>query len=165
TTRDGWRAITVVLKATDWQKDTLALNKWIYTRYGRRDKFEAGQIVGEVPISGGNLASVAVAPERSVYNLVPRGSAPDASHWEVVSQAGVTAPVARGQQVGELVLTDPDGFEQRVPLLAQSDVEANPMAKVAHTAKGGGGMWIGGSLLLGAMAMRSRGRRRGIRAI
>jgi serine-type D-Ala-D-Ala carboxypeptidase (penicillin-binding protein 5/6) len=165
TTREGWRAITVVMKATDWQKDTKALNDWIYTRYGRRDKFEAGQVVGEVPILGGNLASVPAAAERSVYNLVVRGSAPSASHWEVVPQAGLTAPVAHGQQVGELVLTDPDGFEQRVPLLAQADVEATPMARVAHTAKGGSGMWIGGSLLLGAMAMRSRGRRRGIRAI
>ena len=165
TTRDGWRAITVVMKAKDWQKDTESLNDWVFARYGRRDKFEPGQVVAEVPVAGGSRASVPVVTDRPAYNLVVRGSAPDASHWQVVPVAGLTAPVAHGQQVAELVLTDGDGFEQRVPLLAQSDVEATPMARVAHTAQGGGGMWIGGSLLLGAMAMRSRGRRRGFRAI
>ncbi len=168
TTRDGWRAITVVLKATDWQKDTSALTDWVYARYGRRDKFEAGKTMGEATVVGGTSATVPVAPERSAYNLVVRGSAPDASHWEVAFDPEVKAPVATGQRVGDLLLWDGDGFEQKIPLLAQCDVPAasTPVASVAKAAtKGGNGLWIGGVMLLGAMGLRSRARRKVVRRV
>ena len=168
TTRDGWRAITVVLKANDWQKDTSSLTDWVYARYGRRDRFEAGKTVADAPVVGGVSATVPVAPERSAYNLVVRGSAPDTSHWETAFDPGVKAPLVTGQKVGDLVLRDGDGFEQRVPLLAQCDVPAapSPVARVAQAAtKGGNGAWIGGVMLLGAMGLRSRSRRKMVRRV
>lgn len=167
TSRQGWRAITVVLKATDWQKDTSALTDWVYARYGRRNRFEAGQTAAEAPVVGGTAATVPLAPERSVYNLVVRGSAPDASRHEFVLDPGVAAPIVRGQRLGDLVLRDADGFEQRVPLLAQCDVPAapTPIARVAKSAGGSNGAWIGGVMLLGVMGLRSRSRRRMVRRV
>jgi len=165
TTREGWRAITVVLKAKDWQKDTDDLTNWIYARYGRRDRFEAGQIVGDLPVIGGTQTTIAAAPERAAYNLVVRGSAADATHHEIVPEPNLTAPITRGQKVGELRLTDADGFEQMIPLLAQADVPVTTLAKVSRSTGGNSGLWIGGTMLFGAMALRSRGRRRSYRAI
>ena len=162
--RDGWRAITVVLKAKDWQKDTAALTDWAYARYGRRDRFELGGKVADVPVQGGTSATVVAVPERPAYNLVVRGSAPEASRHEVVLDPAVQAPVAPGQRLGELVLTDADGFEQRVPLLAQCGVSASPtiVARVVHPGDKGG-LWIGGAMLGGLTLLRSRSRRMGVR--
>ncbi len=167
-TRDGWRTITVVLKATDWQKDTAGLTDWAFARYGRRDRFEVGQTVADATVVGGTATSVAVAPERTAYNLVVRGSAPTASSHAVVLDAGVKAPVARGQRMGDLVLRDADGFEQRVPLLAQADVPAAPTV-VARVENAGGSpaskLWIGGALFGGWALVRSRSRRRVVRRV
>lgn len=162
-TRQGWRAITVVLKANDWQKDTVALTDWAFARYGRRDRFEAGQVVGQAPVAGGAAEAVPAAPERSAYNLVVHGAPLDASRWQVAYDS-LGAPVRRGQKVGELVLTDGDGFVQRVPLLAQSDVAAAPSVVGAVAKTGGrGGLWIGGLMLAGWAGLRSRTRRRIVR--
>lgn len=165
TIRDGWRAITVVLKATDWQKDTDDLSNWVYARYGRRDRFEAGQVAGQIPVAGAAVPTVAAIPERSAYNLVVRGTSPDATHHEIVAEPNLAAPIAQGQKVGELRLVDADGFEQRVPLLAQCDVPATTLARVSRTTGGNSTLWIGGAMLLGVAALRSRGRRRSFRAI
>ena len=167
TTRDGWRAITVVLKATDWQKDTVDLTDWVYAKYGRRDRFEAGKTAAEAPVVGGTEASVAVAPERSAYNLVLRGSAPDVSRHEFVFDPSLSAPVVRGQKMGEVVLTDGDGFEQRVPLLAQSDVPATPtmLAQVAPKGGTGSGLLIGGAMFGGLVLLKGRSKRRVMRRV
>lgn len=161
TTRSGWRAITVVMKAQDWKKDTQDLTNWVYARYGRRDRFEAGQVVGEVPIVGGVVSSAPAVAERAAYNLVVRGSAPDASRWEASYDPEVKAPVVRGQRVGELILRDADGFEQRVPLVADCDVpEAPTLARTVRSSGGGAAPWIGGATLVGVVALRNRTRRR-----
>ncbi len=161
TMRQGWRAITVVLKATDWQKDTVALNEWVYARYGRRDRFEAGQVVAQAPVLGGMKATVPVVPERSAYNLVTHGAPIDASHWDVALDPNVSAPVASGQRMGDLVLRDGDGFVQRVPLLAQYEVVSAPTIVGRVTRSGGGsGLWIGGVALAGWASVRSRTRKR-----
>ena len=162
TTRDGWRAITVVLKATDWQKDTTDLTDWVYARYGRRDRFEAGKTAAQAPVTGGTAASVAVAPERSVYNLALRGSAPDATRHEFLYDEGLQAPIVQGQKVGEMVLTDADGFKQRVPLLAMDDVAASPtvLARVAPKGGSGSGLLIGGAMFGGLILLKGRSKRR-----
>ena len=167
-TRDGWRAITVVLKAKDWQKDTADLTDWAFARYGRRDRFAAGAKVADAPLAGGTAASVAVAPERAAYTLVVRGSAPTASSHGIALDPDARAPIARGQRMGDLVLRDADGFEQRVPLVALADVPAAPTV-VARVENAGGGraskLWIGGALFGGWALMRSRSRRRVVRRV
>ena len=163
TVRDGWRAITVVLKAKDWQKDTGDLANWAYARYGRRDTVRAGRPVVDAPVSGGALASVPAVPERDAYNLVVRGSAPDRAS-KTVSLLPVSAPISKGQRVGEIVLRDGDGFEQRVALLAQADVPAAPVAQVVsnvtHPGGGASRFLIGGALVGGWAILRGRSRRR-----
>lgn len=166
--RDGWRAITVVLKAKDWQKDTGDLTDWVYARYGRRDRVEPGQTVAEAPVAGGTAATVAVEPERAAYNLVVRGSAANCTSKTVALSEAIQAPVVKGQKLGELVLRDGDGFEQRVALLAQADVPAAPVAgAVAKVGQAGGrgGLWIGGAMLGGWALLRGRTRRRMVRRV
>ena len=168
TVRDGWRAITVVLKANDWQKDTADLTDWVYKEYGRRDRFAAGVPVADAPVAGGTASVVSVAPERAAYNLVVRGSPPDASRHEFVLDP-VSAPVAVGQKMGELVLRDADGFEQRVPLLAQAEVPVAPTIVGKVTGSGSDGnasrLWIGGAMFGGLALMKGRSKRRMVRRV
>ena len=165
TKRDGWRAITVVLKATDWQKDTAELTDWIHVKYGRRDVFEVGRTAAEAPVTGGTLPSVPVSPERTAYNLVLRGSAADATRHELLIDPSIAAPVTRGQKLGELILTDADGLVQRVPLLAQTDVPAAPtvLAHVAPKGSAGAGFLIGGAMFGGLILLKGRSKRRVMR--
>lgn len=164
TSRDGWRAITVVLKAKDWQADTTKLTDWVYGRYEKRDQVEPDQVLAEPSVTNGQIPTVAVVPQREAYNLVPKGTPTDASSHEVRLDP-VTAPVVKGQQLGELVLRDQDGFEQRIPLVANNDVAANPSPLSAATRRGGNGLWLGAAMLGGVMYLRGKTRRRVLRAV
>ena len=158
--RDGWRAITVVLKAKDWQKDTGDLTDWVYARYGRRDRVEPGVSLADAPVLGGTATGVPVAPERAAYNLVVRGSAPACTSKTVALDQAVAAPILKGQRLGEVVLRDGDGFEQRVPLVAQGDVPAAPSVVARMTPTGNNTrLWVGGALFGGWAIMKGRSRR------
>jgi D-alanyl-D-alanine carboxypeptidase (penicillin-binding protein 5/6) len=67
-----------------------------------------------------------VAP-RDLYVTVPRGSGGDRKTRVVATQT-LTAPVAKGQKVGELVVSVPGRADTRLPLVAGAAVaEAGPV--------------------------------------
>jgi D-alanyl-D-alanine carboxypeptidase len=68
------------------------------------------------------------------------------------------APIRRGQVVGTLFVRDPEGFEQRVPLVATEDVAESGLLPGAPSHPGNLAM-IGGALALGTVFVRGRNRR------
>jgi D-alanyl-D-alanine carboxypeptidase (penicillin-binding protein 5/6) len=164
-TRNGYRVITVVLKSEDWKADTKLLLDWAFGNHERTLVSTAQEVVHELPVQGGAQPRVAVAPERDVYVTLPRNHRTDLN--VIVDAAQVSAPIAAGQRVGEIVYTDIDGFEQRIPAVAVSDVPRQNLVQAAASMSPahflGGGALLGGVLWLRGNSrrkMRAYGRRR-----
>lgn len=83
---------------------------------------DAGEAVAVLPVKGGVLESVSVVTGSGASALMPVGNAKAVSRAELPEY--VEAPVAEGQKLGELVISDADGAEVgRAPLTAAHAVE------------------------------------------
>ncbi len=95
----------------------------------------AGVEVARADVWLGGAESVGLVPAREVSLLVP-ALVQDQIKLRAVYTGPVTAPIAVGQQVGELIVTVPDMPDTRVPLLAATAVEkAGMMARVQVAAR------------------------------
>ncbi|HVT14442.1 MAG TPA: D-alanyl-D-alanine carboxypeptidase family protein [Fimbriimonadaceae bacterium] len=158
-TRDGYRIITVVLKSQDWQKDHAAMLDWAFAEHEREYAFRPGQLLGPLPVDGGDVNEVHLQPSSDPVHIwrkdVPK-------HLQVVYNhpARVTAPIHKGEKLGEVTLTDEDGFTQKVDLLAAEDVRQSVAAHLVKDASTTPSfLLIGGCLTLGAYFMRAKSRR------
>ena len=134
--RDGVTLICVTLNApSDWADHT-ALLDWCFARYQSRELSRAGEHVGQLPVSGG-LAPVCPV---MASNSLPAAMAPrerlEASF--VLREGKLSAPVARGAPVGEIVYYVDSVELARVPLAAGEDVPD------IQAPKGGFHLWRNG---------------------
>ena len=115
-TRGGHRLITAVLDAPDWKADHLNLLAWGFKTWERREVARKGQILGTIPVSGGEPVEATVAGD--VTSMVKPGS----GAVTITLPAGpLPAPVAPGAPLGTMRVTDPDGFSREVPIVAPGE--------------------------------------------
>lgn len=145
--RQGWRVITVVMKCQDWQKDHQALLDWSFKTFAKHDEVKVGELVGEVPVTGGMQTKVQLATDESAYAVEKRGQAVHPTRTLNIPPSQ-SAPISKGQHIGELILKDSDGFEQKIPLVATSDVSLAPAAAMTRAAATPT-PWVAGGLLVG----------------
>ncbi len=156
-TRNGFRVITSILKSDNWQVDHRQMLDWAYAKFEKKVDVKAGDIVGKIAIDGGTAAEVEVSAQRAIYAVGRRGQDDVVQSFSI---AEVPAPITQGDVLGELVLRDRDGFEQRVPVIAQQSVAMSPIAAVANTANTNGvAVALGSLMFLGAYVARGRTRR------
>jgi serine-type D-Ala-D-Ala carboxypeptidase (penicillin-binding protein 5/6) len=156
-TRDGYQVITVVLKSENWMDDHARMLDWAFENHEKRTIFQPNEPVADLKVVGGKESTVPV----SVAQPVPWISAKNGMEPErQILSDEVIAPVEAGTKVGEMVVRDADGFEQRVDLVAQNAVELAPLLALRQS------KWpkalmvvIGGALFLGAYVVRTRARR------
>ena len=100
---------------------------WGFNAWAGIPVLKAGQVAGRAAVSGGVAADVAMVAPRDMMVTVPRGSGSERKS-RVVAVAGLVAPVAKGQKVGELLVSVPGNPDTRLPLVAGAAVEkAGPM--------------------------------------
>lgn len=156
-TRNGFRVITALMKSDNWQKDHKEMLDWAYRHYQKEEVIQKGEVVGNLPIEGGTVAEVPVSAQADAYALGRKGK-DDVQRLIVPLQA--KAPLKEGDVVAELVLKDADGFEQRVPLIAEQSVALTTVAAVKESAStNGAAVALGGLMFFGAYAIRVRGRK------
>lgn len=131
----------VIFVISGLERDTERLEEserivnWAFRQFAQRNVTRAGQRVGEAEVWLGDAARVGLVTDRDATMLVP-ALAQDGVSAQVVYRGPVQAPIARGQQLGELVLTVPDMPERRIPLLAEADVApAGPAGRLATAAR------------------------------
>ena len=81
----------------------------------------AGQVVGQAPVQGGVVAMVDAAPNR-VLALTMQVDSHGKMKTAFRPNANLTAPIAKGQRVGMLVVSAPDFPEANEPVFAVNDV-------------------------------------------
>jgi D-alanyl-D-alanine carboxypeptidase (penicillin-binding protein 5/6) len=95
---------------------------WAYREFTNYTIVKAGETIDEAPVWMGVAQKVPVAPARDAVATLWRAARKDLKVAAVYDGA-VKAPVAKGQQVGKLVITMPDNPPLEIPLVATQEVD------------------------------------------
>lgn len=97
------------------------ITAWAFRQFTMKTMAKAGQRLASAPVHLGEATSVGLVPAADIRLLIP-AIANNRLQAEVVYNGPFTAPIAKGSQLGELVINVPDLGEQRIPLVAEADV-------------------------------------------
>ena len=132
----GRRVIFVITgldsEATRAQEAEQIVN-WAFRQFVVKTLAKAGTKLAEAPVWLGAAPSVGLVPATDLQLLLP-ALAHDGVTAEAVFSGPVTAPIAAGQELGQLVVTVPGMAEHRVPLVAEAAVAEAGFADRVKTA-------------------------------
>ena len=140
---NGRRLIEVVAGLPSWNarvQESTRLMEWGFNAWQAKPLFKAGQQVGSAQVQLGSESEVPLVAPRDLAVTVPAGLSTGPIRMKVRYQGPVTAPINKGQQVAQLVITTSDAGEQIVPLVAGEDIGRAGFF---------GRMWLGLKSLLG----------------
>ncbi|OJH44161.1 D-alanyl-D-alanine carboxypeptidase family protein [Paracoccus sp. SM22M-07] len=131
--QDGRRVIFVI-SGLDTERaraeESERIVNWAFRQFTMQSLVPAGETVVDAPVWLGTEGSVGLTTEKGVNVLVPAG-AQDQVKVEVVYDSPLPAPITKGQQVGQLVVTIPGTRDTVTPLVATQDVpEAGFMGRM-----------------------------------
>jgi serine-type D-Ala-D-Ala carboxypeptidase (penicillin-binding protein 5/6) len=104
-------------------EESVKLMNWGFNAWQSRPLFAANATVGSASVQLGSEEEVPLVAPRPIAVTYPAGLAGGEPKLRISYQGPVKAPIARGQQIAELVVTTPDGTVQRMPLVAGEGVE------------------------------------------
>jgi len=123
--RQGNRRIVFVVTGLDSERqraeESERIVNWAFRQFVERTVAEPGEVLAEAPVWLGAEASVGLTVAEEISLLVPalvRGDIPA----QVRFRGPIEAPIAAGQELGELVIPLEDLPETRVPLVADRAV-------------------------------------------
>jgi serine-type D-Ala-D-Ala carboxypeptidase (penicillin-binding protein 5/6) len=134
--QDGTRLIVVVnglRTAKERADEAKKIIEFGYRGFESKPLFEAGQIVGYAKLFGGSSGSVALLGNGAINVLVPKNASERVSA-KIVYSGPVPAPVAQGQQIGNLNVSRGDRVVAEVPLFAAENVERGNLPRRAFDA-------------------------------
>ena len=117
--RDGMQLLCVTISDPDDWDDHTALLDWGFQAYRM---FEGEGISYVLPVFSGEARACAVVPQETPRLLLAAGETP---RIRAALPRFVFAPLRRGQSLGTLTLTAPDGTEVSVPLVCAGAVPAD----------------------------------------
>src|SRR3954454_24647853 len=141
--QNGRRLIEVVAGLPSWDarvQESTRLIQWGFQARTAKPLFKAGVKVGSAQVQLGSSSEVTLVAPRDLAVTVPAGLAGGATGMKIRYQGPVTAPIAKGQHVADLVITTSDTPPEVVPLVAGE--------AVAHAGLFGR-MWLGLKTLVG----------------
>ena len=119
--RNGQRLITVVMGTQSMQAradQTRALFNWGFASYENIRPVQGGATVQSVPVRFGKVDQVNIGPQQDVVMTVPRGQGAQVK-TEVQLNPEITAPIAKGDVLGKILVTlngQPQGEQALVAL-------------------------------------------------
>jgi len=135
--------VMVVAGLTSWNarvEEATRLMSWGFQAWQSKPLFKAGQQVGSAEVQLGSSSRVPLVAPRDLAVTVPAGFLASEPKARIRYAGPVKAPIAKGQQVAELVVTTGDLPPQVTPLVAGEAVGAAGFFTRA---------WIGLKQLLG----------------
>ncbi|SEN41895.1 D-alanyl-D-alanine carboxypeptidase (penicillin-binding protein 5/6) [Loktanella fryxellensis] len=122
--QDGRRIIFVLTgmdTAAERREESERVVNWAFRQFAQRDMARAGTRIADVDVWMGALPQVGLTVAEDLSLLVP-SLQQDGIDAQAVFNTPVQAPIAAGEQLGELVITLDGLPEKRVPLVADRDV-------------------------------------------
>ena len=102
--------------------ESVRLMDWGFKSWQTRPLFGANARVGDAEVQLGSASTVPLVAPRAYAVTYPAGAIGGEPRMRISYQGPVKAPIAKGQQVAELIVTMPDGRSQRLPLVAGEEV-------------------------------------------
>jgi D-alanyl-D-alanine carboxypeptidase (penicillin-binding protein 5/6) len=100
---------------------------WGFNAWAGIPVLKAGQSAGNAKLAAGVVPEIAMVAARDLFVTVPRGTGSDRK-TQAVALAGLAAPIAKGQVVGDYVVSVPGRPDTHLPLVAAAAVEkAGPL--------------------------------------
>jgi D-alanyl-D-alanine carboxypeptidase (penicillin-binding protein 5/6) len=123
--QNGRRLIEVVAGLPSWNarvQESTRLIQWGFNAWQAKPLFKAGQAVGSARVQLGSDSEVPLVAPRNLAVTIPAGLASGATSMKIRYQGPLVAPIRKGQEVAQLVITTPDTPPQVVALVAGEDV-------------------------------------------
>jgi D-alanyl-D-alanine carboxypeptidase (penicillin-binding protein 5/6) len=141
--QNGRRLIEVLAGMASWNQrvqESTRLIQWGFGAWTDKPLFQAGAKVGTAKVQLGSSSQVPLIAPRDLAVTVPAGLSSGATSMKIRYEGPLMAPIAKGQEVAQLVITTSDTPPQVVPLVAGEDV-----GKAGFFAR----IWIGLKQLIG----------------
>ena len=141
--QNGRRLIEVVAGLPSWNgrvQESTRLIQWGFAAWQDKPLFAQGAKVSSAKVQMGSAGEVSLVAPRNLAVTVPAGLSSGAVQMKVRYDGPLIAPIAKGQEVAQLVVTTGDTAPQIVPLVAGEDV---------GTAGFFGRIWLGFKQLFG----------------
>src|SRR3954469_5271950 len=123
--QNGRRLIEVLAGLPSWNarvQESARLIQWGFNAWTARPLFQAGAKVGTAKVQMGSASEVALVAPRNLTVTVPAGLSTGSIETKIRYNGPLVAPIAKGQEVAQLVVTTGDTPPQIVPLVAGEDV-------------------------------------------
>jgi D-alanyl-D-alanine carboxypeptidase (penicillin-binding protein 5/6) len=123
--QNGRRLIEVVAGLASWNARVLEskrLIEWGFGAWQAKPLFAAGAKVGTAKVQLGSSSEVQLVAPRNLAVTVPAGLSSGTVQMKIRYEGPLVAPIAKGQEVAQLVVTTGDTPPQIVPLVAGEDV-------------------------------------------
>jgi D-alanyl-D-alanine carboxypeptidase (penicillin-binding protein 5/6) len=123
--QNGRRLIEVVAGLPSWNarvQESTRLIEWGFNAWSAKPLFKAGQQVGSARVQLGSGSEVPLVAPRDLAVTIPAGLASGATSMKIRYNGPLPAPIAKGQEVAQLIVTTADTPPQVVPLVAGEDV-------------------------------------------
>lgn len=130
--RGDTRFITVVMGEEDTKtrnSETTSMMDYAFGQYEVEKVLDKKRTVGTVRVEKGKVDTIQLVPMDDVTILNKKSDQKKNSNYEIKTKT-ITAPIKKGEQVGELIL-EVDGEEKRtVPLTVQESIEKANLLEV-----------------------------------
>ncbi|NCB42964.1 MAG: D-alanyl-D-alanine carboxypeptidase [Clostridia bacterium] len=122
--KDGTTLLSVVLKSSDLGRfaDSISLFDWGFKNYKTISVLEKASTLGEVKVRQGAVNRVEVVLAEDVAATVPVEASEAVLTTEIRLEKTYKAPIAKGQDVGELILLESGSTIASFPIIAAQDV-------------------------------------------
>jgi D-alanyl-D-alanine carboxypeptidase (penicillin-binding protein 5/6) len=123
--QNGRRLIEVLAGMSSWNErvqESTRLMQWGFGAWQAKPLFQQGAKVGTAKVQLGSSSEVPLVAPRNLAVTVPAGLASGATSMKIRYEGPLTAPIAKGQEIAQLVITTGDTPPQIVPLVAGEDV-------------------------------------------
>jgi D-alanyl-D-alanine carboxypeptidase (penicillin-binding protein 5/6) len=123
--QNGRRLIEVLAGLPSWNarvQESTRLIQWGFAAWQAKPLFQQGAKVGIAKVQMGSSSEVPLVAPRNLAVTVPAGLSTGAIRTKIRYNGPLVAPIAKGQEVAQLVVTTGDTPPQIVPLVAGEDV-------------------------------------------
>ena len=114
-------AISGLTSDSERAEEAERIATWAFRQFALKTAVKAGVRVAEAQVFMGDVETVGLVAAADVKLLIP-ALVQDGLQAEVVYTGPLSAPIAKGTQLAELVIHVADLPEHRIPLLAETDV-------------------------------------------
>jgi serine-type D-Ala-D-Ala carboxypeptidase (penicillin-binding protein 5/6) len=122
---NGRRLIEVLAGMASWNQrvqESTRLIQWGFGAWTDKPLFKAGDKVGSAQVQMGSSSEVPLVAPRDLAVTIPAGLSNGSTSMKIRYDGPIMAPIAKGQEVAQLIVSTADTPPQVVPLVAGEDV-------------------------------------------